>query len=61
MANQMDNLIEQGIRMSEEFDKWVFEVCSFKSIEPNDLNLTDAKLSFLDGVSSEDYSKRLEL
>jgi len=65
MANQMDDLIETGIKMQDAFNIWVFEACELraKSIKKDvhDLfpfvDLTDAKLSFIDGETSEKYSK----
>lgn len=65
MANQMDDLIERGIQMNDEFNEWLFEACSFKSKhkEPQEIfstvDLTDAKCAFLDGMSAEEYSKQI--
>lgn len=67
MQNQMDNQIEAGIRMKDAFDEWIFEACNYKAInsrkDVHDLfpivDLTDAKLSFLDGMSAEEYSKTI--
>ncbi len=63
MQNQMDDLIEQGIRMEEAFNEWLFAVCSHKRKDPNVvfpyIDLTDARLSFLDGMSALEYSKEI--
>lgn len=51
------------MQMRDEFDKWLFEACSLKSKEPHDIfpyvDLTEAKLSFLDGMSALEYSKKI--
>lgn len=67
MANQMDNQIEAGIRMKDAFDEWIFEACNYKASrnrkEAHDIyplvDLTDAKLSFLDGITPLEYSKQI--
>lgn len=67
MANQMDNQIEAGIRMKDAFEKWLFEACNYKALrnrkEAHDIfplvDLTDAKLSFLDGVTALEYSNMI--
>lgn len=66
MENQMDNLIQQGIEMRDAFDEWLFEVCKLKAgkhKEPHDIfptiDLTDAKHSFIDGMSAEEYKNTL--
>lgn len=67
MANQMDNQIESGIRMKDAFDEWLFEACNYKALrnrkEAHDIfpyvDLTDAKLSFLDGVTALEYSNTI--
>jgi len=65
MANQMDEQIERGIRMNDEFNEWLFEACSFKSKhkEPQEIfskvDLTDARCAFSDGMSPEEYSKEI--
>lgn len=59
----MDNQINSLMGRNEAFSKWLFEVCSFYSKEPhntyNSVNLTDAKLAFLSGMSSQEYSKEI--
>ena len=67
MQNQMDNLIESGIRMEDAFNEWLFEACNIKAKisnkDPHDIfpmaDLTDAKLSFISGETSEEYSKTI--
>lgn len=67
MANQMDDQIENGVRMYDAFNEWLFEACNLKTKDkdkdPNDIfptvDLTDAKLSFLEGISAEEYSKQI--
>ena len=63
MANQMDEQIENGIKMYDVFNEWLYESCSLKSKDPHNLfptvDLTDAKLSFLEGMSAEEYSKTI--
>lgn len=67
MANQMDNQIEAGIKMKDAFDEWLFEACNYKAVrgrkDPHDIfplvDLTDAKLSFLDGVTALEYSSQI--
>lgn len=67
MQNQMDNQIEAGIKMKDAFDEWIYNACEIKAQrtrkDPHDIfpyvDLTDAKLSFLDGVSVEEYSKQI--
>lgn len=66
MINQMDDLIEQGKSMNDEFNEWLFEACTIKAGRLKDahdiysyIGLTDAKLSFLDGMSVEEYSKTI--
>jgi hypothetical protein len=63
MQNQMDNLVEKGIKMEEIFNDWLFTACSYKSKEPHDIfpyiDLTDAKLDFIDGMSALEYSKKI--
>ena len=51
--------------MEIEFNNWLYkaieEYCKGKRKEPHDvfpyINLTDAKLSFIEGMSSEEYLK----
>jgi len=52
----------------EEFDKWLFEVCKLLETKIRDahdifpyINLTDAKLSYIDGISALEYSKIIDL
>ena len=55
--------------MNKEFNKWVYLVCESKSKslrnlkEPHDIfpyiNLSDAKLAFLDGQTPKEYSKEI--
>ncbi len=66
MANQMDDLIEQGKNINDEFNEWLFEACTIKAgrlKEAHDIypyvDLTDAKLSFLDEMSAKEYSKTI--
>jgi len=66
MENQMDNLIQQGIEMRDAFDKWLYKVCELKAgrhFDPHDIyptiDLTDAKLSFISGMSAEEYKSTL--
>lgn len=59
--------------MKKEFDKWIFEVCKYyNNIMGNrkelqeiycNIDLTDAKLSFIDGMSPLEYveSKKYKL
>jgi hypothetical protein len=53
--------------MREEFNKWIFKVCEYKanlsrnkSITAHEIyptiDLTDAKLAFLDGETVEEYA-----
>ncbi len=62
MQNQMDDQIENGIKMYEAFNEWVYAVCSFHK-DPQktfvSLDLTDAKCAFLDGMSAKEYSKTI--
>jgi hypothetical protein len=45
------------------FDEWIYEVCLYRSTRTrreitdvySSINLTDAKLSFLDGINPEEY------
>lgn len=66
MSNQIDDLVTQGLGIKEEFDKWLYDVCEIKAgkhKDPHDIlptiDLTDAKLSFLDEMSAEEYSKTI--
>ncbi len=67
MQNQMDNLIEAGIRTEDAFNEWLFEACNCKALrtrkEAHDIfpttNLTDAKLSFLEDVTALEYSNMI--
>ena len=55
--------------MNKEFNKWLYLVCESKAKtlkklkEPDDIfpyiNLSDAKLAFLDGQTPEEYSKEI--
>ena len=67
MQNQMDSLVEGGIRAEEAFNDWLFEACNIKAEtsrkDPHDIfpmvDLTDAKLSFISGETAEEYSKTI--
>lgn len=50
------------------FNKWIYMACEIKAGKLKDahdvfpyVDLTDAKLSFIDGMSAEDYSKHINL
>ena len=67
MQNQIDNQIEASVKMREAFNEWIYKACVLKAgaRDPHDIfpyvDLTDAKLSFLDGMSYEEYSKYINL
>ena len=60
MENQMSDLIDNSEIIHEQFNKWLYNVCRLKGnaheIYPT-INLTDAKLSYLEGASEIEYSK----
>lgn len=67
MEQKMDELID-GSRLLEnqfKFNEWLYEACKIKAEDPHNIfpyvNLTDARLSFLDGMSAEEYSKTIQL
>jgi len=53
--------------MKDKFNEWLFEACNYKALrnrkEAHDIfplvDLTDAKLSFLDGVTALEYSRQI--
>lgn len=55
------------IGMKDKFNEWLFEACNYKALrnrkEAHDIfplvDLTDAKLSFLDGVTALEYSRQI--
>lgn len=63
----MDDLKGTEIKMGEAFNEWLFKACSIKAEnsrkDVHDLfpiiDLTDAKLSFIDGETPEEYSKTI--
>lgn len=62
----MDEQIEGSLHMENEFNEWLFEACKIKAgkhLDPHNIfpyiDLTDAKLSFFDGMSAEEYSKMI--
>lgn len=65
MANQMSDIIENSQNIQDEFNDWldeaIEEFCKGKRIEPHDVfphvNLSDAKLAFLDGMLAQEYLK----
>ena len=62
----MDDLIEQRKIMYEDFNEWFYNVCRLKvgglknvhDVYPT-IDLADAKLSFLDGISIVEYYRTL--
>ena len=53
--------------LHEEFHKWIYKSCEIKAGKLKDahdifpyIDLTDAKLAFLDGTSSEEYAKNIK-
>ena len=66
MANQMSDLIEQGEKLRDSFDNWLYEAVVIyceNRIDPHDvypnIELTDAKLSFMSGMSPKEYSETI--
>lgn len=63
MEQKMDELIDGSRLLENQFNEWLYEACKIKAGDPHDIfpciNLTDAKLSFLDGMSAEEYSKTI--
>lgn len=52
--------------MELTFDQWIYSACEIKAgkyKDPHDIypyiDLTDAKLSFMDGMSAKEYSKTI--
>ncbi len=49
--------------LQKNFNSWLYKACEFKG-DPHDIfpyiDLTDAKLAFLDGTSSEEYAKNIK-
>jgi hypothetical protein len=69
MSQKMDEQIEGSLHLENQFNKWLFKVCELRAGKYNKdahdiypyIDLTDAKLSFIDGITSEEYSKTLAI
>lgn len=55
-----------GMTLQEEFHKWIYKSCEIKAGKLKDahdiypyVDLTDAKLAFLDRTSPEEYAKNI--
>jgi len=63
MEQKMDEQIEGSKLLENQFNEWLYEACKIKAEDPHNIfpyvNLTDARLSFLDGMSAEEYSKTI--
>lgn len=63
----MDEQIERSKLLESQFkfNEWLYEACKIKAEDINSIfpyiDLPDAYLSFLDGMSAEEYSKTIQL
>lgn len=65
MEQKMDEQIEGSKLLENQFNKWLYEAYKIKAEDINSIfpyiDLPDAYLSFLDGMSAEEYSKTIQL